>query len=80
MPMLMMSRKPLYMKRGRGIDGQRLTMCSTNMPEEDGSSGGSDADKEKMSEIVDKLAKIKIINPRNGAKAKREIKNKYITI
>ena len=85
MPRIINTRQVLHLKKGRGIDGNRLSMCCSqyeNGMEVDHSpkENMEDEKKEQMAEIVNKLAKIKIINPRNSAKAKSEIKNKYIAI
>lgn len=73
----------IYQTKGRGVNGNRLSMLSIH-PQEDKmemeTSRMDDDEKKQMSEIVNKLSKIKIINPKNTAKAKKEIKNKYITI
>lgn len=71
------SKKIITLKKGRGIDGNRLSMCDMilELPKEDKNSS-----KENMDELIGKLSKIKIINPMRGAKAKSEIKNKYISL
>ncbi len=78
MPRIINARQTVNHKKGRGIDGNRLSMCHTDCVDEKNEMPS--ADKEQMSEIISKLSKIKIINPKNGARAKSEIKNKYITI
>ncbi len=76
----------IHQTKGRGIDGCRLSMCDASLDpsmENDGDKEEkvSEASKdEHMKEMISKLSKIRIINPKNGAKAKKEIKNKYITI
>jgi len=72
---LLNPRQTVHLKNGRGIDGCRLSLCEFQEPEMQDLSK-----KEHMNEIIDKLAKIKIVNPSKGARAKKEIKDKYITI
>lgn len=76
------TRGVLRIKKGRGIDGNRLAMCMSDDDRMDCSSENPKAEPkdEKMAEMIDKLAKIKIINPKNGGKAKRDAKNKYISL
>jgi hypothetical protein len=68
------TRQVVALKRGRGVDGKRLSMCDKMQNESEPEK------KEQMDQIIDKLSKIKITNPSNGARAKYEIKNKYISI
>ena len=82
---LLSTRKAMSIKRGRGIDGQRLMMCDIReeAPEEEGflfGKGEIVEKKEKMDEILSKLSKMKISNPSNSAKSRHELKNKYISI
>lgn len=72
------TRQVVALKRGRGVDGKRLSMCDKMQNELKNDS--EPEKKEQMNQIIDKLSKIKITNPSNGARAKREIKNKYISI
>jgi len=79
MPKIINTRNIVSLKRGRGIDGNRLTMCSINDSNEM-EVDEPEEKKEQMNKIIDKLAKIKIINPKNGAKMKKEMNSKYISI
>jgi hypothetical protein len=75
MPKLMYTRKPIGLRKSKGMMGGRIGLYME--PEEPEISPEK---KEQLNEIVDKLSKIKIINPAKGARAKKETKNKYINI
>lgn len=63
-------------RNGGSVNGNRLAMCALNCE-----SDSSSLDNDKMSipdDLINKLSKIKIINPKNGARAKSQ--DKYITI
>lgn len=71
MPRIVSSKQVVNLKRGRGVSKCSISICEEPKDDEK---------KEQINEIVSKLSKMKIVNPKNGAKAKMEIKNKFISI
>lgn len=75
MPRLIFSKRPLGLKKSKGLLGGRIGMYMEEVEPEIGPEK-----KEQIDVLVDKLSRIKIINPAKSARAKKESKSKYINI